>query len=251
MESLPVSRVKCPSCDGLGFRGINQPINFIPSLVDWCDCEEGRAARLHWMEKVQQKQAVNFAKLFTESGIPLEYEDATIDNLSRLADPGKAEAIAAATELLETGAVGGKRSLCVIGSYGVGKTYLLSAVLREYLSRGESCLWIALSELFREVQRGYGQGDDIADKRIDAACDAGILLIDDFGKVNIQGYEKEDKVRIIDTIINERHNNRRPTLITSNLNPEEWKAQFGQRTSDRVIKMCEIVAMGGQNLRLI
>jgi DNA replication protein DnaC len=200
---------------------------------------------------VAEKKRVRLASLFTDSCIPLEYEAATIERLSSLQDGAKAAAIAAATELIDTGEVGGKTGLCVIGDYGVGKTYLLSAVLRTYLDGGESGLWLALAELFREVQRGYSQGNDVADQRIDAACNAGVLMLDDFGRVDISGMETTDKVRIIDTIINYRHNMRKPTLITSNLTPERWVEQFGRRTADRVIKMCSIVGMGGQNLRLI
>ena len=253
MDTLSTKQVVrvCPKCSSFGFIGPVQPRNHPPNQVTWCDCRVGQCERAHWEKEYLQRRRAVVASLFTDSCIPVEYESATIDRLLSLKDGDKAAAIAAATELIDTGEVGGKNSLCVIGEYGVGKTYLLSAVLRTYLDGGESGLWLALAELFRDVQRGYSQGNDMADQRIDAACNAGVLMIDDFGRVDISGMETTDKVRIIDTIINYRHNMRKPTLITSNLGPDGWAEQFGRRTADRVYKMCAVVRMGGQNLRLI
>lgn len=249
---MDTSSTNICACGGVtGIAGWKQPLNYNLNEIEWCDCERGQAARRYWYDKRQTQERVRMQQLFASAGIPSEYETASIERLASLNDGEKAAAIAAARELIDTGEVGGKRSLCVIGDYGVGKTYLLSAVLRTFAEGGEGCLWIALAELFREVQRGYGQGSDVADQRIDAACNAGVLLVDDFGRMNLQGLESDDKVRIIDTIINYRHNYGKPTLITSNLTPDGWAGQFGRRTADRVFKMCYVTRMGGQNLRLL
>ena len=77
-----------------------------------------------------------------------------------------------------------------------------------------------------------------------------VILLDDFGDKSRTNAESDDRRRIIYQLINYRHNNGLPMLITSNLTAAEMSMQFGQRTVERIIESCAWVKVGGDNLRL-
>lgn len=75
------------------------------------------------------------------------------------------------------------------------------------------------------------------------------LMMDDIGDTSRKDPETDDKRKLLYQIVNHRHNHVRPMLITSNLTPGEFTAQFGARTFERIAECCAVVKIGGRNLR--
>src|SRR5690606_41573051 len=50
-------------------------------------------------------------------------------------------------------------------------------------------------------------------------------------------------------LIDDRHEMRRPTVITSNLSPEEFRQRYGERIADRIRQMGLVVLCVGESLR--
>jgi primosomal protein DnaI len=190
-------------------------------------------------------------RYFKEAGVPKKFQGLTLDSFAQVAgkEPGKREAIQAVRELYQYGETKGKRGLFLYGSFGLGKTGLLSPVLVKYLTEGRSGLWIEFYDFVDSVQEKYKpRSEDSADDLIRAAQEVDIILLDDVGNPDL-GTETDDRCKMLYRVVNGRHNAELPLLISSNLAPAEFAKQFGPRTYDRIADACRVVKMEGKNLR--
>lgn len=140
-----------------------------------------------------------------------------------------------------------KNSIMLQGGLGVGKTGLAIAAVNALLEAGESAMYIRARDMLREVQGRYGRTDErvSADDMISEFCTAPVLLIDEF---NIRN-EKPDRLEIVETIIRSRYGNQLPTLMTANMEQDEFSAQWGERTADVIFEMAHWIMVSGPKLR--
>mgnify|MGYP001268914844 CR=1 FL=1 len=73
------------------------------------------------------------------------------------------------------------------------------------------------------------------------------LAIDDLGREYSDQHGRW--LAELDLLIDDRHEMRRPTVITSNLGPEEFKQRYGERIADRIRQMGLVVNCVGESLR--
>ena len=249
---MQASVSECNKCEGTGYLSWKQPDNYPIGEVEFCTCQLGRRNRQYWDDSSKAKQAKRLSAMFESAGIPPRFRDLTIESLAAIKDPGKQSAIAAARTLVDMGYIespkGPKFGLVLSGSFGMGKTGLLTPVLRHWLDRGRSALWCEVYDFIDAIQGGYSTGN--SDAKLEAAQSADIILLDDLGDASRGGMETDDRRRIIYQLINYRHNHDLPMLITTNLNGQQLADQFGGRTVERVIESCAWVKMEGQNLRM-
>lgn len=235
----------------------------------FCNCEAGQRAWSHWQRKENEAQQRRLEKAFTGAGIPQHFQGLTLESLIATAgnDEGKQEAIAAVAEFIASGLATdpatGKRKpgIIISGLFGCGKTGILTPALREAVAAGMSGLWIEANEFIAIIQSGYRRRDEYsnrpeeqeavnaADQCLAAAQRAGIILLDDFGDVERTRPETDDRRRLFYELINYRHNECLPMLITTNCDGAQLAHQFGARTIERVMESCAWVEMGGRNLR--
>jgi DNA replication protein DnaC len=260
----------CAVCQDAGYKGWKTPVaGYSLKECEFCECEAGQRAHGYWQRKEAAANQRRLEELFTGAGIPLHFRDLTLDSLIATAgdDPGKQEAIAAVREFIADGLVTdpvtGKRKpgIIISGQFGCGKTGILTPALREAVAMGKSGLWIEMYEFVAAIQSAYRRRDeysnrpeekgvaDAAEQRLSAAQRAGIILLDDFGDVERIQPETDDRRRLLYSLINYRHNEALPMLITTNCDGAQLAHQFGGRTIERVMESCAWVEMGGRNLR--
>jgi DNA replication protein DnaC len=246
----------CDLCADQGYRGWKTPFAGYPlSQCQFCECERGGAARAFWQQKEREAAQLELNRLFVSAGIPAHFRDMTIDSLIERAgrDPGKTSAIDAVIQFKNSGYVLDqatkkyKSGIVLSGSFGCGKTGLLTPALRNAIEGGKSGLWVEVYDLIIAIQQGYSDGDSAA--KLTAAQTADVVLLDDLGDVARDREETEDRRRIVYQLINYRHNHALPMLITTNCNGAQLAKQFGARTVERIFESCAWVSMGGQNLR--
>lgn len=240
----------CVFCGGQGIVGWKQPRNYPLNEVQFCDCEAGQRFKAAEQRKLTEKHQAQLGATFTRAGIPAHFHGLTIDTLAELVgdDPGKAKAIEAARSMIATGYYAGKPGIYLFGEYGCGKTGVLTPVLRHFLDQGHSGLWMEFYDFTEEIQSKYGKGEE-ASQAMDLVRGVEWLLMDDVGDAARNNPETDDKRRLLYQIVNHRHNHVRPMLITSNLPPDRFAAQFGERTLERIIESCALVRISGRNLR--
>jgi hypothetical protein len=136
------------------------------------------------------------------------------------------------------------KGLLIMGPVGVGKTYLI----REYLQDKNRGFWIEPYNVGKVVgSQGYDWYEQI---KIDH------LTFDDLGKepesINYYGTTLLPGQHIIELRYDvfQRTDGRNRTCFTTNLNRDLLKEKYGERCYSRLIEMCNIVAITGEDLRL-
>jgi DNA replication protein DnaC len=138
-------------------------------------------------------------------------------------------------------------NLVFIGPTGVGKTGLASAILLAALRAGRRGLFIKAQDLFDEMYRSLA--DHSSRKLLHRLSGIDLLLIDEMGYLNL----RPEQSNIFFKLMEERYG-KVATIITTNLEYEDWYAFLGQKEMvgallDRLRHRCHTVRIDGESLR--
>ncbi len=129
---------------------------------------------------------------------------------------------------------------------GSGKTFLASCICNELISK--YCIgtkFVSASDLLEISQTEYpDEREEIRRRPIKLLYSCKLLVIDDLGQKNCGQKWMED---ILFKILDERINNDRVTIITSNI--PMGRLPFDDRSTDRLFKMCCEVEMPQKSVR--
>jgi DNA replication protein DnaC len=139
-------------------------------------------------------------------------------------------------------------NLVFIGPTGVGKTGLASAILLAALRAGRRGLFIKAQDLFDEMYRSLA--DRSSRKLLDQLSRIDVLLIDEMGYLNL----RPEQSNIFFKLMEERYTAKRPTIITTNLDFDQWYDFLGQKPMvqallDRIRHRCQTFRIEGPSLR--
>jgi DNA replication protein DnaC len=138
-------------------------------------------------------------------------------------------------------------NIVFIGGTGVGKTGLASGLLLKALQNGRRGLVIRAQDLFDEM---YASLADRATRRlINRLARIDVLVVDEMGYLNL----KPEQTNIFFKLMEERYR-RKPTIITTNLDYEEWSNFLGNKALvdallSRLRHHCHTVRVSGPSLR--
>ncbi len=158
----------------------------------------------------------------------------------------------------------GDRGALITGNPGVGKTHLVSGVLRFLiLERGLACRYVDSFQLLEELKLAYDAGSG-ASVLMDRIASVPILGIDELGKTRTTGWQRE----ILDQIISRRYDGKLTTFVTSNYGlskkrsakpgAEGWQElvkretleeRVGPRIYSRLMEMCKGFHIDGVDRR--
>ncbi len=150
-------------------------------------------------------------------------------------------------QLAELDFVARAANLVFIGQTGVGKTGLASGILMKALENGYRGLFVKAQDLFDEM---YASLADRSSRRlINRLVRIDVLLIDELGYLNL----RPEQSNIFFKLMEERYR-RKSTIISTNLDYEQWYEFLGQKTMveallSRLRHHCTTVRIEGPSLR--
>lgn len=214
-------------------------------------------------EKCECTAAGRVQRVETRANIPPLYQNASVDSFTLPADNPIArnhllEVKISVTTYVQQYPVLPKPGLFFIGAPGTGKTHLSVAALRGLIARGFEGVFYDFQALLNRIRSGYDAASGTMDRdAYRSALDAEILVLDDLGAHRVTDWVEDT----VTSIITQRCNNKRATIITTNLRDPEagdqrgsglqedqhskyfLEERIGPRARSRLFEMCKLVRM--------
>ena len=138
-------------------------------------------------------------------------------------------------------------NIVLIGPTGVGKTGLAIGLLMKALQNGHRCLFVRAQDLFDDMYASLA--DRSSRKLLDQLVRVDVLMIDELGYINV----RPEQSNIFFKLLEERYR-RRPTVITTNLDYDEWGNFLGNKGHvdallSRLRHQCHTITIDGPSLR--
>lgn len=127
------------------------------------------------------------------------------------------------------------RGLLLVGKCGRGKTIILTGVLP-----------ILFYHRLNKIVRPY-RAEEIQAK-VEEIAKSWAIIIDELG-VETQVNNYGEKSEGFNTIINSAENRIAPLFISTNLTAKEITERYGERTLDRLLRLCRVIKFTGESLR--
>ncbi len=243
-QGLEIAETACAICGGSGWKIIEREGI---SGAERCECASaGRVGRLE-----------------SAANIPPLYRNASVDNFilpsdNPVARTGLASVVLSVRAYVRDYPNVPKPGLLFIGSPGSGKTHLAVAALHGLIERGFEGVFFDFQALLNHIRSGYDQASGTMDREAyKSALDTEILVLDDLGAHRVTDWVEDT----VTSIVTHRCNNRKATIVTTNLRDPEvgnqrgsglesdlyskffLEERIGMRARSRLFEMCKLVRM--------
>ncbi len=136
-------------------------------------------------------------------------------------------------------------NLLFFGSTGLGKTFLSAAIAREVSASGFSVVYDTAAHIFQrfEAEKFDREEDAGHDVRRVLRCD--LLILDDLGTEHSTPFVRSVLYRIVNTRLLER----RATILSTNLEPEDIAERYSPQIASRIEGEYQIFEFFGEDIR--
>lgn len=146
------------------------------------------------------------------------------------------------------------KGIYLYGSFGSGKTYLISALMNELAKKDVKSIIVHVPEMLRELKESLDT--DYRDK-YNLLKTIPILVLDDIGAEYLTSWTRDE---VLEPLLHHRMNENLPTFFTSNLSLEELEKHFvlqntsidkinARRIIERIKKLSDPVVLISKNIR--
>jgi DNA replication protein DnaC len=197
-----------------------------------------RLVRAEWHAK--QESALNWR--IKRAALPEQW---TLESFPFKRQPGVSRRQIAGLASLDF--VARAENLVFIGATAVGKTGLATALLLKALQNGHRGLFLKAQDLFDEMYASLA--DRSSRKLLNRLARVDLLVIDEMGYLNL----RPEQTNVFFRLMEERYG-RKATIITTNLEYEEWHNFLGNKALcdallSRIRHHCHTIRIEGPPLR--
>lgn len=138
-------------------------------------------------------------------------------------------------------------NLLFSGSTGLGKTFLSACIARAVADRGYSVMYETAGRLFSNMERAHFNNDEDARRESEkyTACD--LLIVDDLGTE----MPSQFITAALYSLINERILSCKPTIISTNLNSDDFERRYSPQIASRLRGNYMRVPFVGKDIRIL
>ncbi|MDD6703590.1 MAG: ATP-binding protein [Clostridiaceae bacterium] len=136
-------------------------------------------------------------------------------------------------------------SLLLYGKTGLGKTHISLAIAGNAVEEGYGVIYSSAQNLFNKLEKDkFGKADANTEEAI---LDCDLLIIDDLGAE----FTTQFTVSALYNIVNSRELESKPTIISTNLMPEQLTKAYGERIASRILSNYVMLYFDGSDIRQI
>ena len=147
----------------------------------------------------------------------------------------------------------GTEGLLFMGNCGVGKTHLAVAIILELIQKkGIPCVFYDFRDLLSEIRSTYSTNSSLSESTVlSPVLQKEVLVLDELGAQKVTEWMRDT----LTYIINQRYNEKRTTIITSNWmdkaedEEDTLAGRIGYRLRSRLYEMCEVWEIVGEDYR--
>ncbi len=258
-----------PCCFGKGYKVTPSHALTVASLcpcVKECPACLGRAQQLEggYAKACLTPPPNVVVNLINAAMIPARYAGASVERFQNFTGNGRQvvqDIVKWRTKFIK----GHEKGLILEGPVGVGKTYLLASLAKDFAEQGLSVRFTDFFQLLGELKAGFSQGKADA-TQLAPLIDVDVLLIDELGK----GRNNDFELTVLDQLICGRYNQNKTIVATTNYrlkgagydaNQDFTQSQFvsdrfqalepriGQRIFSRLREMTQFIELSGDDWR--
>lgn len=137
------------------------------------------------------------------------------------------------------------KDMLLMGQSGLGKTFLMHAMAKKLIQRGQNVLIISAYKFLDIARKAYMSGNV---EELDALMDADVLMIDDMG---VEPLMENITIPQWFNLINERQLRGKGTILSTNLMEDELRRRYTERIASRLMNntQCRLVQFAGDDVR--
>ena len=138
-------------------------------------------------------------------------------------------------------------NLLFSGDTGLGKTFLSACIARTVADSGYSVVYESAGHLFSNMERAKFSGDENARRETEkyTACD--LLIVDDLGTEMPGAFV----TAALYTLMNDRMLSGKPTIISTNLNTEDFAHRYSPQIASRLRGGYTRIPFVGDDIRIV
>ncbi len=224
---------QCPVCGDTGYVG--------EIVREHCECfNQAFYARMYQRMGLSESTAQSFEafdlNLFSAEKLPGKtYSQRDLMNVIRKTCEQYAESYPAVPV----------NDMLLMGQSGLGKTYLMHAMAKRLIQRGQNVLVISAYKFLEIARKAYMSGNT---DELDTLMDADVLMIDDMG---VEPLMENITIPQWFNLINERQLRGKGTILSTNLMEDELRRRYTERIASRLMNntQCRLVQFAGEDVR--
>lgn len=230
-------KIEAAKCERHGYNDPGwQRVKYIGVIVEMCptcaaDHRAENEEKEQREEERQKKERIHLKMIGLQIG--KRFKGVTIDDYEPV-NPDAAKIKEICRRYIDTlgERVKDGDSLIMIGSCGTGKNMLAAIICQEAVKSEFTAVHTTIFKLVRKVKDSWRDKETSEEQVIRSFSEPDLLVIDEVG---VQFGSDTEKLYITE-IINDRYENRKPTILISNLNLVELEDTLGQRVVDRFLE---------------
>ena len=139
------------------------------------------------------------------------------------------------------------QNLFIYGTVGTGKSFLSICIANELLKKGHSVIYFSASGLFEMLSQYVFDAKLKSELKgiYDDLYNCELLVIDDLGTERVNQFTLPE----LFSLINERDNRKRATIITTNLSLEQLQNIYSERIFSRITSNFRLLKLSGPDIR--